>query len=182
MSLPLPLVAVFLLQSVRVMHISRPQWRRKKQLTSTTTRSSSSAPRPRPTTVPSPRPLNRDSAKPGKRTQASERREKASLARVGFLCGNMERWGKRGRVSREDSGLSHAGPSASWNNTHHHLLSKITQRSMNSLVASWMDFNTAVIPGTSSLMYPWQKLCMIAEITPSRLQKQINFNRKFYSL
>lgn len=51
-----------MLQSARVMHMSRPQWRRKKQLMSTRASSSSSAPRPRPTTVPSPRPLNRDSA------------------------------------------------------------------------------------------------------------------------
>lgn len=106
MSLPLPLVAVFLLQSVRVIHISRPQWRRKKQLTSTTTRSSSSAPRPRPTTVPSPRPLNRDSAKAGKHRHASERREKSSLTRLGFLR-STRRCGKRGQVRREDGFVTH---------------------------------------------------------------------------
>lgn len=105
MSLPLPLVAVFLLQSVRVMHISRPQWRRKKQLTSTTTRSSSSAPRPRPTTVPSPRPLNRDSAKAGKRTHTSQRRERSSLARLDF-CWSARSGGERAQVRYENSGLS----------------------------------------------------------------------------
>lgn len=105
MSLPLPLVAVFLLQSVRVMHISRPQWRRKKQLTSTTTRSSSSAPRPRPTTVPSPRPLNRDSAKAGKRTHTSQRRERSSLARLDFRW-SARSGGERAQVRCENSGLS----------------------------------------------------------------------------
>lgn len=105
MSLPLPLVAVFLLQSVRVMHISRPQWRRKKQLTSTTTRSSSSAPRPRPTTVPSPRPLNRDSAKAGKRTHTSQRRERSSLARLDF------RWSARSGGERAQARCENSGPS-----------------------------------------------------------------------
>lgn len=64
-SLLLPLVAVFLLQSLRLMHMSRPHWRRKKQLTSTKTRTSSRPATPSPTTAPRPKPLNRDSAKAG---------------------------------------------------------------------------------------------------------------------
>ncbi len=61
-SLLLPLVEVFLLQSLRVMHMSRPHWRRKKQLMSTSTSSRRRAATPSPTTAPRPRPLNRESA------------------------------------------------------------------------------------------------------------------------
>lgn len=58
----------------------------------------------------------------------------------------------------------------------------MTERLMNSSLASCMDSNTLVVHETSSLVYPWQKVCIITEILPSRLQKQISFNRKCYTL
>lgn len=90
------------------MHMSRPQCRRKKQLTSTSTSSSSSAPKPRPTTAPSPRPLNRDSAKAANAHEQTEEK------------GDREGGGGRGRaqlaslirVRLEDRGCCRADASS----------------------------------------------------------------------
>ena len=49
---------------------------------------------------------------------------------------------------------------------------------MNSSVASWME---TISRGIYSHMYPWQKVCIITEISSSRLLKKININRRFYS-
>lgn len=70
-SLLFPLEPLFFPQILRVMHISNPHCRVKKQLTSVTTRINKRAATPSPMTAPSPRPLNNVSWKQRKETKGN---------------------------------------------------------------------------------------------------------------